>query len=162
MSWATCYSGSNNIHFNTPPLMSDGRHYSNYDPACKANNELRGSLGIKNNYQYRQWLINNGNNVAQKNKDSACNECAPCVKYASQAPSQQKYLFKGCADISRPFGYEGSDLKNMYFSRRELQSRLRAPIMTQEQLLLAKASKCSVGDANSAGPMKSCTSPQCD
>ena len=94
MSWATCYSGSNNIHFNTPPLMSDGRHYSNYDPACKANNELRDSLGIKNNYQYRQWLINNGKNVAQKNRDAACNECSPCVKYAAQAPSQQKYLFK--------------------------------------------------------------------
>lgn len=162
MSWATCYSGSNNIHFNTPPLMSDGRHYSNYDPACKANNELRGSLGIKNNYQYRQWLINNGNNVAQKNKDAACNECSPCVKYAAQAPPQQKYLFKGCADISRPYGYEGSDLKNMYFSRQSLQARLRAPIMTQEQILLARASKCSIGDANSAGPMKSCTSPQFD
>ena len=162
MSWATCYSGSNNIHFNTPPLMSDGRHYSNYDPACKANNELRGSLGIKNNYQYRQWLINNGNNVAQKNREAACNECAPCVKYAAQAPAQQKYLFKGCADISRPYGYEGSDLKNMYFSRQSLQARLRAPIMTQEQILLSRASKCSVGDANSAGPMKSCTSPQFD
>ena len=116
MSWATCYSGSNNIHFNTPPLMSDGRHYSNYDPACKANNELRGSLGIKNNYQYRQWLINNGNDVAQKNRDSACNECSQCVKYAAEAPPQQKYLFKGCVDNSRPYGYEGSDFKNMYFS----------------------------------------------
>ena len=73
MSWATCYSGSNNIHFNTPPLMSDGRHYSNYDPSCKANNELRDSLGIKNNYQYRQWLINNGNAVQRQNKKSDYN-----------------------------------------------------------------------------------------
>ena len=68
MSWATCYSGSNNIHFNTPPLMSDGRHYSNYDPSCKANNELRDSLGIKNNYQYRQWLISNGQAVMRQNR----------------------------------------------------------------------------------------------
>ena len=162
MSWATCYSGSNNIHFNTPPLMSDGREFSNYDPSCKANTQLRDSLGIKNNYDYRQWLINNGNSVAQKNRDSACNECQQCIKFAAQAPATQKYLFKGCADNSRPYGYEDSDLKNLYFTRQALQSRLRAPIMTQEQILLAKAGKCSLGDADSAGPMKSCTSNQFD
>ena len=162
MSWATCYSGSNNTHFNTPPIMSDGRHYTNLDPSCKANNELRSSLGIKNNYAYRQYLINNGNSVARLNRKSACNECSECVKEAAQAPPQQKYLFKGCADQSRPYGYENSDLKNLYFTRQALQSRLKAPIMTQEQLLLARASKCSVGDANSAGPMKSCSSNQFD
>ena len=162
MSWATCYSGSNNIHFNIPPLMSDGRHYTHYDPSCKANNELRDSLGIKNNYQYRQYLINNGNNVAKKNKESACNECSQCVKEAAQVPYQQKYLFKNCADQSRPYGYEGSDLKNLYFSRQALQSRLKAPIMTQEQILLAKASKCGLGTSNSAGPMKSCSTNRFD
>ena len=141
MSWATCYSGSNNIHFNTPPLMSDGRHYSNYDPSCKANNELRDSLGIKNNYQYRQWLISNGQAVMRQNRKSACNECSQCVQEAAQAPPQQKYLFKNCADNSTPYGYEGSDLKNLYFTRQSLQSKLKAPIMTQEQLLLLKASK---------------------
>ena len=162
MSWATCYSGSNNIHFNIPPLMSDGRHYTTFDPSCKANNELRDSLGIKNNYEYRQYLIHNGNNVAKKNKESACNECSQCVKEAAQVPPQQKYLFKNCADQSRPYGYEGSDLKNLYFTRQALQSRLKAPIMTQEQLLLMRASKCSLGDANSAGPMKSCSSNKFD
>ena len=162
MSWATCYSGSNNIHFNTPPLMSDGRHYSNYDPSCKANNELRGSLGIKNNYQYRQWLISNGNAVQRQNKKAACNECSQCVQEAAQAPPQQKYLFKNCADNSTPYGYEGSDLKNLYFTRQALQSQLNAPIMTQEQLLLRRASKCSLGDANSAGPMKSCSTNKFD
>ena len=158
MSWATSYSGSNNIHFNIPPLMSDGRHYSNYDPSCKANKELRGSLGIKNNYQYRQWLINNGKSVIKGNRMSACNECSPCVKEASQAPPQQKYLFTGCQDESRPYGYENSDLKNLYFTRNALQSRLQAPIMTQEQLLLKRASECGLGNANSAGPMRSCSS----
>ena len=42
--------------------MSDGRDIIlTFDPSCKANNELRHSLGIKNNYQYRQWLIQHGN-----------------------------------------------------------------------------------------------------
>ena len=158
MSWATCYSGSNNIHFNIPPLMADGRHYSNYDPSCKANKELRSSLGIKNNYQYRQWLINNGKSVIKENRHLACNECSSCIKEASYAPPQQKYLFKGCSDNSTPYGYQNSDLKNLYLSRKSLQSRLQAPIMTQEQLLLKKAASCGLGNANSAGPMRSCSS----
>ena len=48
--------------------------------------------GIKNNYQYRQWLINNGNAVQRQNKKSACNQCSPCIEEAAQAPPQQKYL----------------------------------------------------------------------
>ena len=158
MSWATCYSGSNNIHFNTPPLMSDGRQYSNYAPSCKANANLRRNLGIKNNYQYRQWLIKHGKEVAQANKLAACNECCECIKSAANAPPTQKYLFKGCADHSRPYGYENSDLKNLYVSSKALNSKLSAPIWTQEQLLLARASKCVPGTADSAGPMKSCSS----
>ena len=158
MSWAPCYSGSNNIHFNLPPLMSDGREYSSYDPGCKENTELRNSLGIKNNYNYRQWLIHNGNTIVKKNRKAACNECSECVKSAAQAPKTQKYLFQGCADNSTPYGYETSDLKNIYLSRQSLNSRLNTPIMTQEQLLLARASKCAQGDPNSAGPMKSCSS----
>ena len=158
MSWATCYSGSNNIHFNLPPIMSDGREYANYDPSCKANATLRNNLGIKNNYQYRQWLIKHGNEVAQANKLAACNQCSECVKAAANASKTKKYLFQGCADNSRPYGYEDSDLKNLYLTSQALNSQLHAPILTQEQLLLARASKCTLGNAESAGPMKSCTS----
>ena len=41
MSWATSYSGSNNIHFNLPPLMSDGRNFATWIPACKINDQIR-------------------------------------------------------------------------------------------------------------------------
>ena len=162
MSWATCYNGSNNIHFNIPPSMSDGRLFSNYEAACKANNQLKKNLGITNNYQYRQYLIHNGNQVAQKNSQLACAECSQCIKEAQQAPKTQKYLYKSCADRSRPYGYENSNLKNMYVSRQAQNSKLQAPLLTQEQLLLSRASKCSVGTADSAGPMKSCSSNKFD
>tara|TARA_B110001454_G_C12712490_1_gene431270 strand:- start:2213 stop:2701 length:489 start_codon:yes stop_codon:yes gene_type:complete len=162
MSWATSYSGSNNIHFNLPPLMSDGRKYANFDPACKANNKLRQSLGIKNNYEYRQWLINNAKTLIKYNKKTACEETSECVLEAANAPKTQKYLFQGCADMSTPYGYETSDLKNLYLSTKQLNSRLSAPILTQEQLLLARASRCSIGTSNSAGPLKSCSSNKFD
>lgn len=162
MSWATCYSGSNNIHFNIPPLMSDGRHYTHYDPSCQANNLFRNKMNFTNNYDYRQWLINNGNRVADINQKSACNECSECVQSAASAPPTQKYLFKSCQDNSKPFGYESSDLKNIYLSKKALNARLKAPIITQEQLLLARASQCSAGNPNSAGPMRSCSQNKFD
>ena len=44
MSWATCYSGSNNIHFNIPPSMSDGRLFTNFNPSYDANEKFRNNL----------------------------------------------------------------------------------------------------------------------
>ena len=162
MSWGTCYSGSNNIHFDYPAIMSDGRLFTSRDPACMRNSMIKQSAGITDNYQYRQYLIHNGNQVAQKNSQLACKESSQCIREAQQAPKTQKYLYKDCADRSRPYGYENSDLKNMYVSRQAQNSKLQAPLLTQEQLLLSRASKCSVGTADSAGPMKSCSSNKFD
>ena len=41
MSWGTCYSGSNNIHFDYPPIMDDGRNYAKWQPAAVINDEMR-------------------------------------------------------------------------------------------------------------------------
>jgi hypothetical protein len=46
-----------------------------------------------------------------------------------------KYIYKSCIDDNKPFGYESSDLKTMYLTRKELQSKMRGPILTQEQML---------------------------
>ena len=160
MSWSTGYSGSNNIHFNVAPMMSDSRLFTMYNPACNANTELRNNLQITNNYDYRQWLINNGNIVKKRNLETAKGENSECIEAARHVNTNGKYLFKDCQDNSRPFGYEHSDLKNMYLSRNVLQARTNPHILTQEQLLLARASRCGMGNATSAGPMKSCSSNQ--
>ena len=76
MSWGTCYSGSNNIHMGFPALMSDGRLYANWDAACGMNNALKAKEGIKNNYDYRQYLIKNGSQVMHQNAIAACDNWA--------------------------------------------------------------------------------------
>ena len=65
MSWGTCYSGSNNIHHNKAPLMSDSRLFTLVNPACDINQKLGKSLGIRNNYEYRQYLIRNGKTMME-------------------------------------------------------------------------------------------------
>lgn len=140
MSWATCYSGSNNIHFDKPARMSDGRLYRNFDPSSTANNDLKNKLGIKSGYEYRQYLMKNGNYLIRKNFDSFINNSSKQDEnILNRVLNDGKYLFKNLEDKSMPYGYETSDLKNVYLSRQELNSKLTAPIMTQDQMLIKKS-----------------------
>ena len=136
MSWAFCYNGSNNIHFNYPALMSDGKLSTNWHTACANNNRLKRQNGIINNYQYRQFLQKNADSIILQNQFSACNNSGTCQSHlSSKTKTNDKYLYKSCADKSVPFGYEQSDLKSAYLSRQALESRLHAPILTQDQML---------------------------
>jgi|TARA_Y100000389_G_scaffold202492_1_gene247941 hypothetical protein len=139
MSWATCYSGSNNIHFNKPALMSDGKFLSHWDPDCKANDRLRENLHLQSNYEYRQYLINNGKNIDNKNMLMTQNNCSNSLFPVGSFTKGAKYLFKNLSDNSQPFGYQDSDLKREYLSRQELNSRLKNTMLTQEELLRLKA-----------------------
>ena len=147
MSWGTCYSGSNNIHFDYPPIMDDGRNYAKWQPAAVINDEMRKNEGIKTNWDYRSYLTKNADKIISYNQREACNECCACpAKYndPSLTPlevkslenrNQAPFLYKSCSDKSTPYGYETSNLKNLYLSNNELQSRMIAPILTQDQYL---------------------------
>lgn len=137
MSWGTCYSGSNNIYHDFPPLMSDERIFTSYDPNNEINERIMEQQNIKSNYDYRMFLTRNGNHIIKKNQYNSCNQCGFC-QFGDTTPfsvTAQKYLFKGKSDLHRPPGYEDSDLKLEYISREAIQSRTSSPILTQHQLL---------------------------
>ena len=137
MSWGTCYSGSNNIHSDYPALMSDGRFGTNYDPSCENNDRIVNGNNIRTNYQYRQFLIHNAGKLMSMNKDEACDQCGVC-KYGAplQGVYNGKYIYRSAIDRITPYGYETSDLKNVYLSRQALESRLEAPLMSQQGYLM--------------------------
>jgi len=135
MSWATCYSGNNNIHFNYPPIMSDGRNYSQWQATAQINNEIKKEANITSNYDYRNYLTKNADSIIKYNQSQSCNECGSCYYTNSQQiKNNNPYLFKSCGDQSTPYGYENSDLKNIYLSRQDLQSRKIAPSIPIEQI----------------------------
>lgn len=140
MSWGTCYSGSNNIHHSAPALMSDQRIFTTYVTACDINKSLRHNEGITNNYNYRQYLQKNALHIINENTKSAMS-CSnkPCLN--SNNSNSNKYLFSSCMDRTQPFGYEGSDLKNIYLSRERLNSNLSGPIISQEDLLISRSAR---------------------
>lgn len=133
MSWATCFSGSNNIHFNFPPIMQDGRTYSSYQPEAVVNQRIQEVNNINSNWKYRQFLTQNADQIMQFNTTEACYTLGLNPHYATNATpsSNVPFLYKSTFDTSSPgFGYPASDLKNPYLSRQQLEARMISPSIT--------------------------------
>ena len=133
MSWATCFSGSNNIHFNFPPIMQDGRTYSSYQPEAVVNQRIQEVNNINTNWKYRQFLTQNADQIMQFNTTEACYTLGLNPHYATNATpsSNVPFLYKSTFDTSSPgFGYPTSDLKNPYLSRQQLEARMISPTIT--------------------------------
>ena len=135
--WENCYNASNNYNFNYPPLMSDGRNWSAWQPSAVINNRIRKQEGIKSSWDYRQFLTNNGLEIMKYNTMESCYTLGlnPHVE-TGKTPSQNvPYVYKNVFDTSKPgYGYCNSDLKNPYLSREQLNSRMVAPSITPPKL----------------------------
>ena len=130
MSWATCYSGSNNIHFNFPPIMADGRNFASWQPDAVINQRIQKQEQIKSNWQYRRYLQNNGRQIMNYNNLEACYDLGldPHVQTGKTPSNNVPYAFKSAFDTTTPgFGYCNSDLKNPYLTREQLNSRMVSP-----------------------------------
>jgi len=137
MSWGTAYSGSNNIHFNFPPIMEDGRTFSSWVPGASLNDQLKATHNIQTNWDYRQFLMHNSDNIMDGNLQQAFYQTG-YTSVQSQPVSNSPFLYASVADKNQPYGYEESDLKNIYLSREALQSRMISPVITQDQMLMQK------------------------
>ena len=130
MSFATCYSGSNNIHFNFPPIMADGRNYASWQPEAVINERIQKQENIQSNWQYRQFLQNNGLKIMKYNSTEACYDLGidPHTTTNTTPSSNVPFTYKSSFDTATPgFGYCNSDLKNPYLTREQLNSRMIAP-----------------------------------
>tara|TARA_B110001450_G_scaffold252865_2_gene275333 strand:+ start:255 stop:701 length:447 start_codon:yes stop_codon:yes gene_type:complete len=141
MNWGVCKSGSNNIHFDFPPIMHDGRNYSSWLPGGQLNEEIKKTYNITSNNDYRKYLTKNADSIIKYNQLLACDECCSNVNNinnydANNNNNNTPFLYNSCFDTTKPQGYENSDLKEIYLSKFHLQGRLVTPVLSQEQLLL--------------------------
>jgi hypothetical protein len=65
MSKSNCNKTSNNKYFDCPARMDDGRIFTDYRPSSSLNDEIRYSNNIMSSFEYRQFLINNGNKIIE-------------------------------------------------------------------------------------------------
>jgi hypothetical protein len=130
MSWSTCYSGSNNINFNQPPIMADGRNFSTWQPDSLINERIQKKENINNNWNYRQYLQENGIKIMNYNNSESCYVLGldPHIKSDKTPSDNVPYQFRNTFDTSQPgFGYCNSDLKNPYLTREQLNARMVSP-----------------------------------
>ena len=65
MSWATCYGAPNNIHFDFPGVMADGRAFTYWNSSYASNEAFKNAENIKDNRSYKSYLINNAFKIYQ-------------------------------------------------------------------------------------------------
>jgi len=137
MSWGVCYSGSNNTHFDFPPIMSDGRLWAQWQPEAVVNKRIQKTAGIHSNWDYRQYLQQNATQIMGMNMQESCYSMGLPSHYQTQTTpsSNVPYTFKGVFDNSNPgYGYNNSDLKNPYLSREQLNARLISPYIAPPKM----------------------------
>jgi len=131
-------SRSNNIYFNMPPMMNDGRNYSTWLPESVINEELQQKSGLYSNWDYRRYLQKNANNIMKYNQMEAVHSSGNYTCYynnnsnnnsnSTSSTNNTPYIFKSTHDKSVPaYGYNNSDLKQNYLSREQLNARLISP-----------------------------------
>ncbi len=136
MNWGTCTQGSNNIHFNFPAIMNDSRNFSSYIPGSSKDMLLKKNNNITTNQEYREFLIKNADKIISENQKQVCDECSSCY-YNNNTNNIEKptqpYIFTTIMSNDSPYGYETSDLKEIYLSRQRLNAEKHAPILNLQK-----------------------------
>ena len=129
-SWSKQFSGSNNTYYTMPPIMSDGRNYSSWQPESVLNDKIKQDAGINSNWKYRQYLQQNANNIMKFNmmetiSNSGNNPYAVDNKTPS---SNMPHLFTSTHDTSSPaYGFNNSDLKQDFMTKQQTSARMVSP-----------------------------------
>lgn len=103
----------NNIHFDSPAIMADGRTYSNWQPCAVINENIRKRENINTNWDYRNYLQRNANSIMSLDKRKACEQSGCTLTNSKLSPIPP------------------SDLKQIYLSRQQLQNDI---VITPTQL----------------------------
>ena len=136
----SCYSGSNNIHFDFPPIMSDGRNFASWQPEAVVNDRIQKQEQITTNWDYRQYMQKNGLQIMKYNTTEVCHELGldphTVVPHTKTTELNVPFTYKSSFDTCNPrIGNNTSDLKNPYLSREQLNLRMVAPSINPENFV---------------------------
>ena len=123
----TLGTSSNNIHNNQPALMSDGRQNCSWLSEAIVDQKFKSMSGSASNWEYRKYLTSNATNMMANNMQNEMmnnvNNISPTIGTTVAPP----YNYNGINDNTEVRNNFGSDLKRIYLSRQQLQSKMSAP-----------------------------------
>ena len=132
---------TNPIYKGFPPMMSDGRALiASYQPESVLNNKMIHENNITTNWQYRNYLTKNANEIRDLNMRETCNDSGYYKRYADMPSSDNSFAASTVSQNTTPYLYTSyndntqvnavnktSNLKEMYLSREQLNSRKFIP-----------------------------------
>ena len=114
---------TNNQFQKFPPFMSDGRTVTaSWQPNSEINDRLLQENNIQSNWQYRKFMIQNGNEIREQMFQNALNDNG----YVPTS-SISKTDFLASTGLS--------DLKDQYLTKEQLNSKMTIPSLTQAQVI---------------------------
>ena len=128
-----CFSGSNNVHYDFPPIMADGRNFASWQRPNTMDETIRIEGNIKSNKDFRTYLQVNADSIMKLNNSQAMQQCSVQKTPGIPVPNHP-FLYKSFLDHSKPFGYEDSDLKSRFLSMFQTKGSSMTPHITQYQL----------------------------
>jgi hypothetical protein len=129
---------SNNKYAGFPPLMMDGRTITaSWQPEAVLNSHLLKEINVETNWQYRQYMIKNAKDIMKYNCTQSATDSGYIKRYADLENNSYStpYISNSYVDNTKPSGFQTSDLKELYLTREQLQARMVAPEITQEEFI---------------------------
>ena len=101
-------------------VMEDARFVSNYVPNALFEKQLQKTNHISSNEEYRSFLVNNGNNIMNINKQKALQQNVDIEFNVVPDKNHGPFVFNNIHSNSSPYGYESNETKQLYLSRVQL------------------------------------------
>ena len=112
----TCNKSSNNKYFDCPPIMNDGRHFTDYRPDCYVNNIMRIANKTYSSYDYRQFLINNAQKIMNVNNKYNNDKNGSGTCDARPVPEEIECTYGTEYGLCKNLNNNGVGLRNKYNS----------------------------------------------
>jgi hypothetical protein len=121
---------SNNYYTIEPTPELQGQAYSLWQPEGSTNKKIQVDTNISSNWQYRQYMQKNANDIMKFNTMQAINTSGnnPYTLLNTNPVGNSPYLFNSVHDTSSPlYGFKNSDLKQDYINKTQMKSRMISP-----------------------------------
>ena len=114
-------------YYTITPTPNNG---SSWQPEATTNNKIQMQTGPLSNWQYRQYMQQNANNIMKYNSmEAIASSGNNPYSVSNKVPSSNvPYMFNSTHDSSKPnYGFNNSDLKQEFITKQQYNSRMIAP-----------------------------------
>ena len=93
------------------------------------NNKILVDTGIKTNWQYRQYIQKNANNIMKYNTMQSINDSGnnPYTVLNTKPVQNTPYLYNSIHTTQNSIPYRNSDLKQNYMTKEQMRARMISP-----------------------------------